>query len=74
MKDPLIEEILNDLESRFSDNIVSVFGLGSYFDQNLPPNWIKNDVDLVVIVNSLEGIPKQDFLILFFFRLAQRTD
>jgi len=74
MKDPLIEEILNDLESRFSDNIVRVFGLGSYFDQNLPPNWIKNDVDLVVIVNSLEGIPKQDFLILFFFRLAQRTD
>lgn len=74
MKDPLIEEILNDLESRFSDNIVSVFGLGSYFDQNLPPNWIKNDVDLVVIVNSLEGIPKQDFLILFFLRLAQRTD
>jgi len=38
-----------------------VFGLGSYFDPNLPPNWIRNDVDLVVIVNSLEGIPKQDW-------------
>jgi len=38
-----------------------VFGIGSYFDENLPPNWIKNDVDLVVIVDSLEDIPKQDW-------------
>jgi hypothetical protein len=38
-----------------------VFGIGSYFDENLPPNWIKNDIDLVVIVDSLEGVPKQDW-------------
>ena len=61
MQDPLIKEVLDDLESRFSGNIVSVFGIGSYFDENLPPNWIKNDIDLVVIVDSLEGIPKQDW-------------
>jgi len=61
MQDPLIKDILDDLESRFSGNIVSVFGIGSYFDENLPPNWIKNDLDLVVIVDSLEGIPKQDW-------------
>ncbi|MBA7533706.1 hypothetical protein ES705_25949 [subsurface metagenome] len=61
IRDPLIKNILDDLESRFSDHIVSVFGIGSYFDGNLPPNWIKNDVDLVVIVDSLEGVPKQDW-------------
>ncbi|GAH67250.1 unnamed protein product [marine sediment metagenome] len=38
-----------------------MFGIGSYFDDNLPPNWIKNDVDLVVIVDSLKCIPKQDW-------------
>jgi len=59
--DPLIKDILIDLESRFSKHIVSVFGIGSYFDDNLPDNWIKNDVDLIVIVNSLEIIPKQDW-------------
>ena len=59
-QDPLIEEIIEDLRSRFSELIVSVFGIGSYFDQNLPPNWLKNDVDLVVIVDSLEDGPKQD--------------
>ncbi len=61
IRDPLIKEVLDDLESRFSDHIVSVFGIGSYFDGNLPPNWIKNDVDLVVIVDSLEDVPKQDW-------------
>ena len=61
LRDPLIKDILDDLESRFSEHIVSVFGIGSYFDGNLPPKWIKNDVDLVVIFNSLENIPKQDW-------------
>ena len=60
-QDPLIKNILTDLESRFSKHIVSVFGIGSYFDENLPPNWIKNDVDLVVVVDSLKTIPKQDW-------------
>ena len=61
MRDPLIKKILDDLKSQFSESIVSVFGIGSYFDENLPFNWIKNDVDLVVIVDSLEIVPKQDW-------------
>ena len=61
LRDPLIKEVLDDLESRFSGHIVSVFGIGSYFDEKLPPNWVKNDVDLVVIVDSLEIVPKQDW-------------
>ena len=61
LRDPLIKEVLDDLESRFSEHIVSVFGIGSYFDEKLPSIWIKNDVDLVVIVDSLEVVPKQDW-------------
>lgn len=61
MRDPLIKDVLDDLESRFSGYIISVFGIGSYFDEDLPPNWLKDDVDLVVIVDSLENIPKQDW-------------
>jgi hypothetical protein len=30
------------------------------FRGKTPLNWIKNDVDLIAIVDSLEGIPKQD--------------
>lgn len=60
--DPLIKDILTDLESRFSKHVISVFGIGSYFDENLPLNWIKNDVDLIVIVDSLDIIPKQDWI------------
>ena len=59
--DPLIKNVLTDLTSRFSKHIVSVFGIGSYFNDDLPSNWIKNDVDLVVIVDSLEIVPKQDW-------------
>ena len=59
--DPLIKNVLTDLTSRFSKHIVSVFGIGSYFNDDLPSNWIKNDVDLVVIVDSLEIVPKQEW-------------
>ena len=60
-QDPLIKNVLTDLKSRFSKHIVSVFGIGSYFDENLPSSWIKNDVDLIVIVDSLEIVPKHDW-------------
>ena len=54
----ILEEILDDLQKRFSDNIISIFGIGSYFDDSLPKDWIKNDLDIIVIVKSLETIPK----------------
>ncbi|TFG29509.1 MAG: hypothetical protein EU532_02925 [Promethearchaeota archaeon] len=57
----LLRKILNDLEDQFSDNIISVYGIGSYFDESLPSDWIKKDLDLIVIVNSLEAIPKPDW-------------
>ncbi len=60
-QDTLIKNILNNLESRFSKHIVSVFGIGSYFNEDLPSNWTNNDVDLVVIVDFLEIVPKQEW-------------
>jgi len=61
MREKILDNILNDLQKRFSANIISIFGIGSYFDDSLPSDWIKNDLDIIVIVKSLESIPKQDW-------------
>jgi len=59
--DPLINSIVSDLLNRYSDNIIAIYGIGSYFEASLPPNWVKNDLDIIVFVKSLEEIPKQDW-------------
>ena len=59
--DSIVDTILNDLKERFSENIISIYGIGSYFDDSLPSDWIKNDLDIIVIVKSLESIPKSDW-------------
>jgi len=43
------------------DNILCIYGIGSYFDPNLPVDWIKNDIDIIVIVKSLNPIPKEEW-------------
>lgn len=60
-EDLILEKIIDDLKQRFSDNIISIYGIGSYFDHSLPPDWIKKDLDLIVVVKSLESIPKSDW-------------
>lgn len=57
----IIKRIIDDLVARYSDNIIAIYGIGSFFDDSLPPNWVKIDLDIIVIVKSLEGIPKQDW-------------
>ena len=52
MSDPLIKDILKDLESRFLDHVGSMYGLGRYFEENLPLIGAKRDLGLVVIVDS----------------------
>ena len=47
--DPLIQKILNSIETRFAGNLNSVYGIGSYFEDTLPPNWMKYDIDGLVI-------------------------
>lgn len=57
----LSDEIVSDVINAYSDEIISIYGIGSYFDDTLPSDWIKNDLDLVVIVNSLDNIIKPDW-------------
>ncbi len=57
----IIKRIVDDLVARYSDNIIVLYGIGSYFDETLPTKWIKNDIDIVVIVKTLQDIPKQDW-------------
>jgi len=60
-KDSIISNIIKYLEDSFKDNIISVYGIGSYFDKSLPSDWKNNDVDVIVIVNSFDKIPKLDW-------------
>jgi len=60
-KDSIISNIINYLKDSFKDNIISVYGIGSYFDESLPSDWKNNDIDVIVIVNSFDKIPKLDW-------------
>ncbi len=60
-QDRILKRILDDLVARYSDNIITIYGIGSYFDDTLPLKWVKNDLDIVVIVKTLKNIPKQDW-------------
>ena len=60
-QDPLIQKILDFIETRFAGNLNSVYGIGSYFEDTLPPNWEKNDVDIVIFVESITKIPKEEW-------------
>lgn len=53
-----VYSIVKDIVEKFSDNIISVYGIGSYFDRKLPDDWIKNDIDIICIVKNIEKIPK----------------
>jgi hypothetical protein len=52
-QDIILERVVNDLLGRYSDNIISIYGIGSYFDERLPPEWVKNDIDIIVFVKSV---------------------
>lgn len=60
---PVLNEILTELITTYSGEIVSVYGIGSFFDDQLPSDWIKNDIDFVAVVKTLDNpeIPKHDF-------------
>ncbi len=47
------------MKEKHSDNLIAIYGVGSYFDDALPLNWIKNDIDIILIVKSIDKIPKE---------------
>jgi len=60
-QDLLIQKILNFIETLFTGNLISVYGIGSYFEDTLPPNWMKNDIDIVIFVESIKNLPKEEW-------------
>jgi len=60
-QDPLIQKILHFIETRFTDNLIAVYGIGSYSDDSIPSNWMKNDIDIVIFVESITDIPKEEW-------------
>jgi len=60
-KNDLVEEIVHYLKENLGENILCIYGIGSYFDSNLPRDWIKNDIDIIVIVQTLNPIPKEEW-------------
>ncbi|MCP6718677.1 MAG: hypothetical protein KJI71_00410 [Patescibacteria group bacterium] len=47
------------MKARHKDNLTAIYGIGSFFDRNLPSTWIKNDIDLILVVKSIKNIPKK---------------
>ncbi len=57
----LIRKIVNNVKTHHSDNLIAAYGIGSFFDENLPDLWIKNDIDLILVIKSIEEVPKKDW-------------
>ena len=55
---PIITKIIKELQKIHSDNLIAVYGIGSFFDESLPEAWIKNDIDVIIIVKTIDKIPK----------------
>jgi hypothetical protein len=60
-KDSLILKVIAYLEDALKDSIISVYGIGSYFDKTLPSDWKIADIDVIVILNSLDKLPKLEW-------------
>jgi len=59
--DNIFSNIIKYLQTNLKGNIISIFGIGSYFDKNLPSGWRNTDIDVIVIVPSLDKITKLDW-------------
>ncbi|KKM05589.1 hypothetical protein LCGC14_1752560 [marine sediment metagenome] len=57
----VLRKIISQLKDKYSDNLIAIYGVGSCFDDTLPSNWIKNDLDLILIVKSIDKIPRKDW-------------
>jgi hypothetical protein len=59
--DYIVKALIDGIIKSQKDNIIAVYGVGSYFDESLPKSWEKGDIDLIVFVKDLEKIPPKDF-------------
>lgn len=70
----LVKNIVEKLVNRYSSNLIAIYGIGSFFDEKLPETWIKNDIDLILVVKSIEKIPKEDWDKRFYPRNIEGYD
>lgn len=59
--DNITTSIIKYLQTNLKGEIISIFGIGSYFDKNLPSDWRNTDIDVIVIVSTLDKITKLDW-------------
>lgn len=64
----LLESLFKELENRFEKELIAIYGVGSYFDENLPNDWLKNDIDIVIILKTLKSVEKKDWTTVRFER------
>jgi hypothetical protein len=67
-EDPVVKIVLEDLLARYRENIIAIYGIGSFFDEEIPGSWEKKDIDIIVIVKSLDPFPKADWTEVKFLR------
>jgi len=65
-EEQILNNILEKVKEQHTENLITIFGIGSFFDKNLPDSWIKNDIDLILVVKSLKDIPKEKWNKRFF--------
>lgn len=59
--DYIVKALIDGIIKTQKENVISIYGVGSYFDESLPSTWEKGDIDLIVFVKDLEKIPQRDF-------------
>jgi len=59
--DNITSNIIKYLQKNLKDEIISIFGIGSYFDKNLPSDWRNTDIDVIVVSSTLDKITKLDW-------------
>ncbi len=60
-KQMILKKIIKKLKTNQKTNIISIFGIGSFFDKSLPSDWKINDIDIIVIVKNLDSFKKLDW-------------
>lgn len=56
--DFFMQKLITGIRKIHKDNLIALYGIGSYFNDDLPTSWVKNDVDLILVLKSLDPISK----------------
>ncbi|MFW9952278.1 MAG: hypothetical protein ACFFKA_19330 [Candidatus Thorarchaeota archaeon] len=59
--DPILTKIIKSILDKHQNNIISVYGLGSFFNSSKKYNWVSSDIDIIILVKLLDLVPKRDW-------------